>query len=90
MGGALIKGWAKAARKNEMPEGLEITVTAKTQKTLDKMSEEFPELHTTYHVSIGHQVLITPTVSPSNATDPQLTFTSSDPSVATVERIRHS
>ena len=35
MGGALIKGWAKAARKNEMPEGLEITVTAKTQKTLD-------------------------------------------------------
>ena len=47
MGGALIKGWAKAARKNEMPEGLEITVTAKTQKTLDKMSEEFPELHTT-------------------------------------------
>lgn len=47
MGGALIKGWAKAARENETPEGLEITVTAKTQKTLDKMSDEFPELHTT-------------------------------------------
>ena len=43
MGGALIKGWAKAARKNEMPEGLEITVTAKTQKTLDKLRKDIPD-----------------------------------------------
>lgn len=40
---------------------------------------------TTNKVSIGHQVTVTPQVSPANATDPQFTFTSSDPSVATVD-----
>lgn len=57
MGGALIKGWAKAARKGATlncsliggseSEKLDITITAHTQSTLDKFSAEFPELHTT-------------------------------------------
>lgn len=53
MGGALIKGWAKAARNGKkiinsdgVEETLDITITAHSQATLDRMSTEFPELHT--------------------------------------------
>lgn len=47
MGGALIKGWAKATRKAVLGnEQLDITITAHSQKTLDNMTAEFPELHT--------------------------------------------
>lgn len=54
MGGALIKGWAKAAREAKNAAGLEgsvakdldITITAHTQNTLDRMAAEYPELHT--------------------------------------------
>lgn len=45
MGGALIKGWAKATRKGDA--NLDITITAHTQKTLDKFIAEYPELHAT-------------------------------------------
>jgi poly-gamma-glutamate capsule biosynthesis protein CapA/YwtB (metallophosphatase superfamily) len=69
--------------------GSAVTVSADRQTSSEPFvpaeSLELSCESTTYHVSIGHQVLITPTVSPSNATDPQLTFTSSDPSVATVD-----
>lgn len=43
MGGALIKGWAKAAA-----EGLdvELTITARTQATLDRFLQDYPNLHT--------------------------------------------
>lgn len=44
MGGALIKGWAKAAREGK--EDLDITLTARTQQTLDKFAALYPELHT--------------------------------------------
>lgn len=47
MGGALIKGWAKASRNMTDAEKLDITITAHTQKTLDRLSAEYPELHTT-------------------------------------------
>lgn len=40
MGGALIRGWAKASA------GLDITITAHTQQTLDKYGAEYPQLHT--------------------------------------------
>ena len=44
MGGALIKGWAKAAREGKTD--LDITLTARTQQTLDKFAALYPELHT--------------------------------------------
>ena len=44
MGGALIKGWAKAAREDKAD--LDITLTARTQQTLDKFAALYPELHT--------------------------------------------
>lgn len=44
MGGALIKGWAKAAREGKAD--LDITLTARTQQTLDKFAALYPELHT--------------------------------------------
>lgn len=44
MGGALIKGWAKAAREGKAD--LDITLTARTQQTLDKFAALCPELHT--------------------------------------------
>ncbi len=44
MGGALIKGWAKAAQAGKAD--LDITLTAHTQQTLDKFSTLYPELHT--------------------------------------------
>lgn len=44
MGGALIKGWAKAVRNGRAD--LDITITARTQQTLDKFNAEFPEVHT--------------------------------------------
>lgn len=44
MGGALIKGWAKAVRNGRAD--LDITITAHTQQTLDKFNAEFPEVHT--------------------------------------------
>lgn len=40
MGGALIKGWAKASVHD-------ITITAHTQKTLNAYADEFPQLHLT-------------------------------------------
>lgn len=44
MGGALVKGWAKAA--DTSADECEITVTAHTQQTIDKLQKEFPGLHT--------------------------------------------
>lgn len=44
MGGALAKGWVKASRDGEQ---LDITVTAHTQRSLDRISADFPELHCT-------------------------------------------
>lgn len=50
MGGALIKGWAKAARTSALSataiDALDITITAHTQTTLDRFKAEYPELHT--------------------------------------------
>lgn len=50
MGGALIKGWAKAARTSALSataiDALDITITAHTQATLDRFKAEYPELHT--------------------------------------------
>lgn len=39
MGGALIKGWAK---KGEV----ELTITARTQETLNRFTQEYPAIHT--------------------------------------------
>lgn len=49
MGGALIKGWAKAFKAGATVNGsdAEITITAHTQQTLDRYSAEFPQLHCT-------------------------------------------
>ena len=44
MGGALIKGWAKVACEGKAD--LDITLTARTQQTLDKFAALYPELHT--------------------------------------------
>lgn len=44
MGGALAKGWAKSGRTDA--EKYEITVTAHSQRTLDKIKKDFPEIHT--------------------------------------------
>lgn len=44
MGGALIKGWAKAVRMGKA--ALDITITAHTQQTLDRFAVSYPELHT--------------------------------------------
>ena len=48
MGGALAKGFAKAAQKgNDIIGNLsDICVTAKTQATLDRLSAQFPEINT--------------------------------------------
>lgn len=40
MGGALIKGWAKAGNHD-------ITITARSQKKISRLSAEFPQLHAT-------------------------------------------
>lgn len=45
MGGALIKGWAKATQAGKA--GMDITITAHSQKTLDRLKSEYPELHAT-------------------------------------------
>lgn len=45
MGGALVKGWAKAAR--EAKADLSIIATAKGTSRLDKIKAEFPEVETT-------------------------------------------
>lgn len=45
MGGALLKGWAKAARDGRA--ALQLTATAHTQHTLDTLRKQFPEIHTT-------------------------------------------
>lgn len=45
MGGALLKGWAKAARDGRAT--LQLTATAHTQQTLDALQKQFPEIHTT-------------------------------------------
>lgn len=49
MGGALIKGWAKAFADGATVGGssCELTITAHTQQTLDKYSAEYPQVHTT-------------------------------------------
>ena len=39
MGGALIKGWAKNTE-------IELTITAKTDDTLNRFAQEYPQLHT--------------------------------------------
>lgn len=44
MGGALAKGWVKAMRDGA---DLDITVTARTQQSLDRIKADFPELHCT-------------------------------------------
>lgn len=44
MGGALIKGWAKAVQAGKA--ALDITITARTQQTLDKFAATYSELHT--------------------------------------------
>lgn len=44
MGGALIKGWAKAVQAGRAD--LDITITARTQQTLDKFAAAYPALHT--------------------------------------------
>lgn len=43
MGGALVKGWSKAVNANAAD--YELTVTARTQQTIDKLKKEFPRLH---------------------------------------------
>lgn len=45
MGGALIRGWANAAVRQDID--LRITATAKTQTRLDKLTETFPEVSVT-------------------------------------------
>lgn len=40
MGGALIKGWAKKG-------DVELTITARTQDTLNRFAKEYPAIHTT-------------------------------------------
>lgn len=45
MGGALVKGWVKAARRGDAD--LTITITAHTQKTLDAYTSQYPELQAT-------------------------------------------
>lgn len=40
MGGALIKGWAKTKQ-------YDLTITARTEQTLNKFKQEFPEINTT-------------------------------------------
>lgn len=52
MGGALIKGWAKNSSKGlndpkVSTRNHSLTITAHTQKTLDRFSAEYPTLHTT-------------------------------------------
>ena len=44
MGGALAKGWLKCARSGKAD--IAVTVTARTQKTLDAMKAAFPEVKT--------------------------------------------
>ena len=46
MGGALAKGWARAVREGKDTLNLDVTVTARTQKTLKKIADEYPELNT--------------------------------------------
>ena len=46
MGGALAKGWARAVREGKDTLNLDVTVTARTQKTLKKRADEYPELNT--------------------------------------------
>lgn len=48
MGGALIKGWAKAGTHD-------ITISAHTQKTLDSFSDKFPQLHLTLDNTVAVQ-----------------------------------
>lgn len=43
MGGAIIKGWVKGVRSGNAD--LHITATARTQKTLDSLKAEFPEVN---------------------------------------------
>lgn len=45
MGGALVRGWANAAMENDAD--IRICATAKTQATLDKLSQAFPEVELT-------------------------------------------
>lgn len=58
---------------------------ASSEPFVEAESMELTCESTTNKVSIGHQVAVTPQISPANATDPQITFVSSDPSVATVD-----
>lgn len=44
MGGALVKGWAKAVRNKQAD--FSITCTAKTQTNLDKIKSDYPEVNT--------------------------------------------
>lgn len=44
MGGALVKGWAKAVRNKQAD--FSITCTAKTQNNLDKIKTDYPEVTT--------------------------------------------
>lgn len=46
MGGALLRGWAKAARKmaNNDEKTLQLTATAHTMTKLERLKEEFPEI----------------------------------------------
>lgn len=44
MGGAMVKGWAKAVRNKQAD--FSITCTAKTQTNLDKIKSEYPEVTT--------------------------------------------
>lgn len=39
MGGALIKGWEKRGNA-------ELTITARTQETLNRFNQEYPAIHT--------------------------------------------
>lgn len=45
MGGALLKGWARAAREGRA--ALHLTATARTRQTLDLLHDRFPEISTT-------------------------------------------
>lgn len=44
MGGALLRGWARAARKDEAE--ISLTATARTSRRLDSLAAEFPEIAT--------------------------------------------
>ena len=44
MGGAIVKGWAKASRSAAFIDEVQLTATARTQKTLDALVAAFPEV----------------------------------------------